>query len=134
MSNTKITFLPAYDFLSGLARQRRPAIGYAAAVVFACLALTLKLLLPVLIDESASLLIFLFAVMCSAWVGGFSAGLLTVALGALFNFYFVFARFDHDLLKQVANLALFAVEGAMVSFFLPGCAVRLHEPSSSKPL
>jgi K+-sensing histidine kinase KdpD len=83
--------------------------------------------------QTAPVSLFLFAVMCSAWLGGFGPGLLAIALSSpAFNSYFPgrqhsFVRMD----DQMPRLVFFAVaelfDGSL-------CAERIGAPGFTKTI
>jgi two-component system sensor kinase FixL len=81
------------------------------------------------IRADAPFLLFLAAIMAGAWFGGLGAGLLATALAAILsNFYMhPVGRFDISDPNVALRMALFATEGAFVSFL---CA-HLHAARDS---
>jgi K+-sensing histidine kinase KdpD len=65
-------------------------LRYGLAVAAVALATLLKLLLVPLIQEQTPFLLFFFAILLSAWVGGRGPGLLATGLAALSVNYFFF--------------------------------------------
>ena len=108
--------------LSGVVKlptvERPPHLRYAFALVATLLALGLKLAIDRWTPNVGPFLFFAFAVMLSAWFGGFGPGLLATAAGAL--------AADHFLLKpypgvpgdesNVVRLAVFVIVGVQISW------------------
>lgn len=91
---------------------------YSVAVLASLLALLLRFLLEPLLKGEAPLLVFIMAVMVSAWYGGFKPGLLATALSALVgSYFFVMPSFSLSIptLSNVARICIFLVEGVLIS-------------------
>ncbi len=99
---------------------------YGAAILFTLAAFALRLVLrPVLGDENPFLL-FLFAVGCSAWYGGVSAGLLATLLATFLSVYFFLPPYNLPQLaspQQAGHLALFVFECVGVSLLCRNLSV-----------
>lgn len=92
-------------------------LRYGVAVLAVLLALGLKLLLEPLIQEESPFLLFLGAVMVSAWFGGLRSGLLATILSAMASDYFFLPpvySFGIEEAGQRLRLALFVVEGSFI--------------------
>ncbi len=94
-------------------KRSSPLIRYSVAVLAVGLALLIKLLLAPLIEVESPFLIFMAAVLVSAWYGGRGPGLLTTCLAALIMapFYSIMGRNS----SENAGLLLFVLEGALIS-------------------
>jgi PAS domain S-box-containing protein len=98
-----------------------PLVRYTIAILSVALAATLKLFLAPLIQEESPFLLFFSAVMLSALVGGWRAGLLATGLATvLIWFYFLSPIYSlaigspgHDI-----RLGIFVLEGIFVSFLV----------------
>ena len=98
--------------------ERPPHLRYAFALVATLVALALKLAIDRWTPNVGPFLFFAFAVMLSAWFGGFGPGLLATASGAL--------AADHFLLKpypgvpgdesNVVRLVVFVLVGVQISW------------------
>jgi PAS domain S-box-containing protein len=96
-------------------------LRYGLAVAAVALATLLKLLLVPLIQEQTPFLLFFFAILLSAWVGGRGPGLLATGLAALSVNYFFFTphySFGVAGTGQVVGLGVFLVEGALISLIV----------------
>jgi PAS domain S-box-containing protein len=110
----KLSFLPAPPTWS-----RR----YVLAVVFAFVALAIRLVLAPVLGANAPLLVFVAAVAASAWTGGLGPGLLTTLLSALLGTFF-FLPPSYSLLiptpPDLVRLAIFVTEGGLISVLTEG--------------
>ena len=100
--------------------------GYLVAVVAMCMAVLIRrYLLPSLFSDQVPVGLFLMAVIAAAWVGGFKAGLLAVALGAV-GVVYTFAGIDDveppTLVTRVQS-AVFVGGGLLTTYF----TVLLHK-------
>ena len=98
-------------------RIRRPLLRYGIAVLSVATGLLLSLLLQPLANET-NFLLFVAAVMISAWYGGLGAGLLATALAVLVSSYFLLPPLytlnmaDPD---DVVHLGLFILVALLIS-------------------
>lgn len=91
---------------------------YGIAVLASLLALTLRFLLLPILGYEAPLLVFIIAVMLSAWYGGLGPGLLATGLSALMGTYFFVLpalSFQVTELANVARIVIFIAEGILMS-------------------
>ncbi|MCG3114040.1 MAG: ATP-binding protein [Candidatus Manganitrophus sp. SB1] len=104
---------------------RHPFLRYGMGVLTVALILSLKLLIDPFIREESPFLLFLIAVMVSAWYGGLGPGLLATALSALVSDY-VFLVPHYGFLGytpgQTVEMGLFIFEGLVIS----ALTVALH--------
>ncbi|MDQ3303601.1 MAG: PAS domain S-box protein, partial [Actinomycetota bacterium] len=92
--------------------------GYGIAVAAVAGATLLKLLLATVIQQESPFLVFFFAVLASAWLGGWRAGLAATALAALsadFLFMSPYYSLAVDNSGQILRLVVFFVEGSLTS-------------------
>ena len=90
---------------------------YVLAVVLVSLAFVLRWGLQPLIGSGAPLMVFIMAVMISAWVGGLYPGLVATILSAVAGGYFFMdldAQMPKESLGELVRLALFVVESAAI--------------------
>jgi PAS domain S-box-containing protein len=90
--------------------------GFAALTIV--LATLLKMGLSSLLQEESPFLLFFFAILLSAWIGGRGPGLLATGLASLSANYFFFApyySFAIEDISQVLRTAVFLVEGVLIS-------------------
>jgi signal transduction histidine kinase len=95
-------------------------LRYGVAIAVVVLALLLKLLLTRAIGDESPFLLFLSAVMISAWYGGFGPGIVSTMLAALVSTYFFLGPVSSPEAAGTANyvrLALFLIEGGVISAF-----------------
>jgi PAS domain S-box-containing protein len=98
----------------GLLRSR-----YGVAVLASLLALLLRLLLEPILRGEAPLLVFVMAVVLSAWYGGLGPSLLATALSAVLGTYFFLPPVFSLSITKVADgihLSLFLVEGILIGW------------------
>ncbi len=98
-----------------------PRVRYAIVLLMVALAAALKLLLTPLIQEESPFLLFFSAVMLSALVGGWRAGLLATGLAAVVVWYFFLAPYyslAFDSGGDAIRLGIFVLEGALISFLV----------------
>ena len=89
---------------------------YALAVLTTILALTVRLSLNPILGRDAPLLLFIMAVVVTAFAGGFLPGLAATALSAAAGVYY-FLRVDGALpVSEVVRLSIFVVEGVVISY------------------
>lgn len=95
---------------------------YGVAIAAVAVALLLKFLFDPFLELKSSFLIFFAAVMVSAWYGGKIPGVIATLLSALVSDYFFLSPAMRTLLEntsgQNARLALFVVEGVLVSWII----------------
>ena len=89
---------------------------YLVAVVATITALNVRLALNPILGNGAPLLIFILAVVVSAFAGGFLPGLAATALSAAAGTYY-FLRVDGALpASEVVRLTIFLVAGGVISY------------------
>jgi PAS domain S-box-containing protein len=104
------------------ALRRRPAFvryGFAVAVVVAVTGL--KEALAPLVREESPFLLFFFAVLAAAWIGGRGPGLLATGLAALSAWFFFFEPYLSFALGDTAQLVrtgIFLIEGSVITFIV----------------
>lgn len=107
------------SYLSGLSKKRFPLRRYSIAVFAVAIALLLKLLLSLAIEqEESSFLLFFAAILVSARYGGMRSGFLATALATIANDYFFIYPFDSftvDSFGKIFSLVLFVLEGLLIS-------------------
>jgi PAS domain S-box-containing protein len=92
---------------------------YAFAILCVTLALILKLLLNSVLDRQLPFLLFFSAVVISAWVGGFGAGVIAVLMTVVYTWYFFFPPYQTFVVGQPADiiqLLMFFAEGMLLVF------------------
>lgn len=95
--------------------------SYALAVLSVVGAFFLQQFLGPIIGSQAYFLLFLPAIVVSAWFGGFKPGLAATALSAVLISYFFLPynrSFTPELLASLIQLCLFITEGLAVSYLL----------------
>lgn len=108
---------------------RHPLLRYGMGVLTVAVILLLKLLIDPFIREESPFLLFLIAVMVSAWYGGLGPGLLATVLSALVSDYVFLVPhygFLGYTLGQTVELGLFILEGLVIS----ALTVALHSAKS----
>lgn len=97
-------------------------LTYCFAIGVAAVALLITLLLDPSIDKTTSTLIFLPAIILSAWYGGFYPGAVTTIITAAAMDYFFLPSytmfFSHFQFIPVLQVMLFSIEGFFISFFI----------------
>jgi K+-sensing histidine kinase KdpD len=91
---------------------------YGIAILAVVLALVMILMLnPLLAMTHSYILLFLGAVMLSAWYGGMVPGLLATCLCVIVSgYFFVFASESlHVDLANITRLSLFSLQGTLIS-------------------
>ena len=84
------------SYVGGLYKKRSPLRCYSIAVFTVAIALLLKLLLSLAIEqEESSFLLFFAAILASARYGGMRSGFLATALAAVANDYSLYIRSIH---------------------------------------
>lgn len=92
--------------------------GYSIAVLVSLLTMLLRLLLSVVLNETAPLLLFILSVLFSAWYGGFGPGMVaTVLSGLLGTYFFVHPSFSLEVvdLANGTQITIFFIEGGCIS-------------------
>lgn len=108
---------------------RHPLLRYGMGILTVAVILLLKLLIDPFIREESPFLLFLIAVMVSAWYGGLGPGLLATVLSALVSDYVFLVPhygFLGYTLGQTVELGLFIFEGLVIS----ALTVALHSAKS----
>ena len=98
-----------------------PPVRYATVVSIVVLAAVLKLLLAPLIQEESPFLLFFSAVMLSALVGGWRAGLFATGLAAVLVWYFFLSPYYSFAVGSPGHairLGIFVLEGSFISFLV----------------
>ncbi|MCU0498073.1 MAG: PAS domain S-box protein [Anaerolineae bacterium] len=92
--------------------------GLLTAVIVVLIATAIKSLLNPLYGVESPFLLFFSAVVISAWLGGFSAGVLATVLAALLaDYFFLIPYFSFNLMPhQALRLLTFITEGLIISF------------------
>jgi len=96
-------------------------LRYGLAVATVVLAALLKALLVPLTQEESPFLLFYFAILLSAWIGGRGPGLLATGLAAVAADYFFLSpyhSFAVDGTGQLVRLVVFLVEGTLLSLVI----------------
>lgn len=101
-------------------RDSRDSAILACGIAFACVlaAIFIKLALDGFIERESPFLVFFAAVLVSAWLGGWRAGLAATALAALsadFLFMSPYYSLAVDNSGQVVRIAVFLLEGSLTS-------------------
>lgn len=94
---------------------------YSFAVLIGGLALLIKLLLNPTIGQTSAPLIFLPAIILSAWYGGFYPGVVTTVITALEMDYFFLPPYHFLAFMQflpMFQIVLYILEGGFISFFI----------------
>ncbi|MCG3117393.1 MAG: ATP-binding protein [Candidatus Manganitrophus sp. SA1] len=108
---------------------RHPLLRYGMGVLTVAFILLLKLLIDPFIREESPFLLFLIAVMVSAWYGGLGPGLLATVLSALISDYVFLVPYYGFLsytVGQTVEMGLFILEGLVIS----ALTVALHSAKS----
>lgn len=100
---------------SGLKLWRR----YAFALLSVTLVVVIKLLLDSLIERQVPFQLFLSAVVLSAWLGGFGAGVVAVILTLVYANYFFFPPLQSFAIAEpsdILHILIFFAEGMLLVF------------------
>ncbi|NKE72618.1 hybrid sensor histidine kinase/response regulator [Candidatus Manganitrophus noduliformans] len=104
---------------------RHPLLRYGVGVFSVALIFLLRLLINPFVTETTPFLLFLIAVMVSAWYGGMGPGLMATVLSTLIS-DFVFLSPYYGFLRytpgQTVQLSLFILEGSVIT----ALTVALH--------
>lgn len=96
-------------------------IVYTFAILVSGLALLIKLILNPTIGQTSTPLVFLPAIIISAWYGGFYPGIVTTIITALEMDYFFIPPYHFLTFMQflpMFQIALYILEGGFISFFI----------------
>jgi PAS domain S-box-containing protein len=96
--------------------KRSPGLSYVVAALGVAAAVIADLLLESYVQASATLFLFLCAIIFAAWLGGVGPGLAAIALSILvFDYFFLEPVFSLDfMLKDLPRIALFALAAVFV--------------------
>ena len=127
MRNHKNTFLLAMwaklRYIQDMTKKKvmNTILVYTFAILIGGLALLIKLLLSPTIDQTSAPLIFLPAIILSAWYGGFYPGIVTTIITALEMDYFILPPYHFLMFTQlipILQIVLYIIEGGFISFFI----------------
>ncbi|HSW88160.1 MAG TPA: HAMP domain-containing sensor histidine kinase [Candidatus Saccharimonadales bacterium] len=109
-----IESMPVQKIISGI-------LTYFFAVLIAVIALFITLLVDPAIGKTTATLIFLPAIIISAWYGGFYPGVVTTIIAAIEMDYFFLPSYNVFTFTQfvpMIQIVLFILEGFCISFFI----------------
>jgi PAS domain S-box-containing protein len=95
---------------------RYPGLSYVASAFGVAAAVITDLMLESYLEASATLFLFLCAIIFAAWLGGVGPGLAATALSIIvFDYFFLDPLFSFDfMLKDLPRIALFALAALFV--------------------
>ncbi len=123
MNNHILAKFGQLQYIESMPKQKiiSSILTYLFSVLIAIVALLITLIVDPSIGKTTSTLIFLPAIIISAWYGGFYPGVATTIVTALEMDYFFLPSYNLFTFTQfipMLQIVLFIVEGFFISFFI----------------